>query len=52
VKRITFFVGDLDAATAYYRDAIGLTAADIHESWSSFVVSRETEISFKGRGGS
>ena len=53
VKRITFFVDDLDAATKYYRGTLGLGVADVREGWSSFHASRDIEIAFhraKGRG--
>lgn len=51
VQRITFFVDDLDAATAYYRDALGLRVADIRAGWSAFRASKTTEIAFhRGKG--
>lgn len=51
VQRITFFVDDLDAVTAFYRDVLGLSAADIRDGWSAFRASKETEIAFhKGKG--
>ena len=51
VHRITFFVDDLDAITAYYRDALGLPVADVREGWSAFRASKDTEIAFhRGKG--
>ena len=51
VKRITFFVEDLDAATKYYRDTLGLGVADVREGWSSFHASRDIEFAFhRGKG--
>ena len=51
VQRITFFVDDLEATTAYYRDTLGLPAADVREGWSAFRASKDTEIAFhKGTG--
>ena len=46
VERITFFVTDLDGATRYYRDVLGLAVADVREGWSAFRGSAETEIAF------
>jgi len=51
VHRLTFFVDDLDAATGYYRDVLGLPVADVREGWSAFAASKDTEIAFhKGKG--
>jgi catechol 2,3-dioxygenase-like lactoylglutathione lyase family enzyme len=51
VHRVTFFVDDLEAVTAYYRNALGLPAAHIREGWSAFLASKHTEIAFhRGKG--
>lgn len=51
LRRITFFVEDLDEATALYRDTIGLRVADIRTGWSAFSVAPNVEIAFhKGKG--
>ena len=51
IERITFFVDDLDAATKYYRDTLGLGVADVREGWSSFHASDDIEIAFhRGKG--
>ena len=51
IKRLTFFVEDLGAATKYYRDTLGLGVADVREGWSAFHASRDIEIAFhRGKG--
>lgn len=51
LKRITFFVEDLLAATSYYSDALGMIGADIRSGWSAYKVSENFEIAFhKGKG--
>ena len=51
VHRITFFVEDLEAATAYYRDALGLPVAKIREGWAAFAVAPQMEIALhRGKG--
>jgi catechol 2,3-dioxygenase-like lactoylglutathione lyase family enzyme len=44
VHRITFFVKDLEAATTYYRDALGLPVAEIREGWAAFRAAPHVEI--------
>ena len=51
VHRITFFVKDLEAATAYYRDALGLPVAKIREGWAAFIAAPHMEIALhRGKG--
>jgi len=51
VHRITFFVEDLEAATTYYRDALGLPVAEIREGWAAFVAAPHLEIALhRGKG--
>jgi len=51
LKRITFFVEDLPAATSYYSDALGMTGADIRNGWSAYKVAGKFEIAFhRGKG--
>jgi len=52
LKRITFFVENLPAETAYFSDALGLKGSDIRDGWSAYKVSGKFEIAFhigKGR---
>jgi len=51
LKRITFFVEDLPAATSYYSDSLGMKGSDIRSGWSAYKVSGKFEIAFhKGKG--
>jgi len=51
LKRITFFVEDLPAATSYYSDALGMKGADIRTGWSAYGISGKFEIAFhRGKG--
>lgn len=49
LRRITFFVEDLDAATHYYGTTPGLTCSH-REGWSAFDVAGGFEVAFhKGK---
>ena len=51
LRRITFFVENLPAATSYYSDALGMKGTDIRNGWSAYKVSGKFEIAFhKGKG--
>jgi len=51
LKRITFFVENLPAATSYYSDALGMKGSDIRSGWSAYKVTGKFEIAFhKGKG--
>jgi len=51
LKRITFFVENLPAATSYYSDALGMKGNDIRSGWSAYKVSGQFEIAFhRGKG--
>jgi len=51
LKRITFFVENLPAATSYYSDALGMKGSDIRTGWSAYKASGKFEIAFhKGKG--
>jgi catechol 2,3-dioxygenase-like lactoylglutathione lyase family enzyme len=51
LRRITFFVDDVEAAARYYRDVVGLAPGDIREGWAGFKAGKEFEIAFhRGKG--
>jgi len=51
LRRITFFVEDLPAATTYYGDTLGMAPADVRKGWSAYKVSKSFEIAFhRGKG--
>ena len=51
LRRITFFVENLPAATSYYSDALGMKGNDIRSGWSAYKVNGKFEIAFhKGKG--
>ncbi len=51
LRRITFFVEDLPAATSYYSDVLGIKGSDIRSGWSAYKISGKFEIAFhRGKG--
>jgi hypothetical protein len=51
LRRITFFVENLPAATSYYSDALKMKGTDIRNGWSAYKVAGKFEIAFhKGKG--